>query len=883
MPRLHRGILWTIRWELAEWFPRLEVPLPVAHGFRGVKSGPAGFSEAAAAAKASDGENKNWTYDWHHLPRWFHISMWATIVFCVVAALHDIVSDFVAGHPVWACQQAFILLGTGIVTLAAHFFEETEISQWRIARNCAEPEEVATRTRKFWALILVCSVFGSTALGLLFAEEMAFFMPVVHKGAPFTVYNGLYPFSVSNSEAVLRHAWFYTSLWGYSYRLTHMANLWFMSRNGDMPPRVVAILLFWDVLILGPVTMSLRFVPPPHLRSSIAYGAGGLFLLGDFIRIYIRGVRTYGIPLLIETASPGGEKPDGRGMELEQTAPNSTATIWKQQAAADQKRLEMLQYAAIYCSLCMPPSIEPTEEWQDTTPSIEPDDKPKGHNRGLGILACGSLPFLLYYPLFHCIVPLLSALASPGFEFPASKGIFVPGASNTIRMWYGPDSDIDRAALLEDAGAKSQMVLLFRLIDFPVLPLIIFQMSSIGATVFFSTYCFKIIDKACIERWRSYGRVTMWPLVCMYMQVNCWVGPIIFVLEGCFFQMSTSLGLDNNFGVVIVAFFLGNELNGFLSELICELCDHMTDPTSFDAELLELPLAIAGTWFNVQLVMSLSYTDWELWVLLSMIKGWQVGVDGIAWSEMRYCRKHPEKYSLVFFRNFPFEASRYNAIVSTIAEIAIIFFVAGPIIPIWLQGRASGVGARGEPVGWRVCSDRPFSEATHEVLMLFLVLLFFVVPNAFQFWISRRLCRRFHTEMLTRFPELNAAKTSADVVTAENEEYSYQQSERHVSLQLSQRPFSLGLGFDVAAEETEAKDDAPSGGAPDGVCRSALEIMNGLTGGHQNSAPKFLFMLLGTVLYISFYVREQLSPGSGCDNMPDSTNALTALSAGKWG
>ena len=113
-------------------------------------------------------------------------------------------------------------------------------------------------------------------------------------------------------------------------------------------------------------------------------------ILADCFRLFIRCVRTYGMPLPIETAPPGGEKPDGQAEEVEQTTPDSAATEGEEQAAADQNNLAWAE-----------PQAE-AEEDQDSPPCTGPDDKPKARSRGPGILV---LTFVLqrskYLSDFH--------------------------------------------------------------------------------------------------------------------------------------------------------------------------------------------------------------------------------------------------------------------------------------------------------------------------------------------------------------------------------------------------------------------------------------------------------------------------------------------------
>jgi hypothetical protein len=137
------------------------------------------------------------------------------------------------------------------------------------------------------------------------------------------------------------------------------------------------------------------------------------------------------------------------------------------------------------------------------------------------------------------------------------------------------------------------------------------------------------------------------------------------------------------------------------------------------------------------------------------------------WKDIKQAQRHPEEYPSLFFRNFPWEATRYCCVVMQVSDVMITAFLMAPLITI---RRYSGVGWQGGPAGWIVCNDDP---AVDEIASRLIVMLgVSSAANVAQFVLvgrahertSRKMAKHEHeTEHVLPWPD-SKLRSSSDIL-----------------------------------------------------------------------------------------------------------------------
>ncbi|CAK0857983.1 unnamed protein product [Prorocentrum cordatum] len=302
MPGSRQGLLGWCRTEFADVFPQLASPVILRRGILATKDGRA--SQVTGHA-ITDDDGITMTYDWRHLPRWYHRLFWATVLVSTCAALWGVAIDFSAGAIGHGLVNMALLLCVLCMGVGLHFWEEREFQRWRSRRSDRAAEEIAANTPapgcyslcRLWLVVFSVVAIASSLIGLLLAEVCVFTTATSHHQAPSNLMKGTFPSPVVYSTQTVIATLICTSTLGLVYYSCHWGPYIWMAKQGDMPPRVWWVTVLYDWIFCGCVWGKLTFEASPHLRDTMSYGMFTITIINSHFRIQTRALRTWGMPL----------------------------------------------------------------------------------------------------------------------------------------------------------------------------------------------------------------------------------------------------------------------------------------------------------------------------------------------------------------------------------------------------------------------------------------------------------------------------------------------------------------------------------------------------------------------------------------------------------
>jgi len=195
-----------------------------------------------------------------------------------------------------------------------------------------------------------------------------------------------------------------------------------------------------------------------------------------------------------------------------------------------------------------------------------------------------------------------------------------------------------------------------------------------------------------------------------------------------------------------IIFIVSNEINGAMANLASAMTEFASDPSTFEPELSQVFLIVTAVVLNFQALLPYTIDTPEFWLTLALVKLFPIAVDTIPWKDIRSAMRQPGTYPSLFFRNFPWEGTRYCCVVMQASEVMCAAFLMAPLVTI---RRYSGVGWQGNPFGWIRCNDEPVDE----LLARFTVILVLSsAANAAHFALVGHASERMSREMAKHEP-----------------------------------------------------------------------------------------------------------------------------------
>jgi hypothetical protein len=579
-----------------------------------------------------------------------------------------IVVDFVGGAPMYGSLAA-LLLGTQLgVGLKLHRWEEKEFNHWRRHRNSYSParsatvvplkagrgeskisrtlsqraelaacEEAKSNEEEFrkprprprvaagfcqtptWFVVVAGIVLSSAAVAILWAFLIIFITPMATKDALSVAL--VFPTSTSYSSTAMRTSAVDGMVFGVLAHAIHMGSLFFVSHNGDLPPRIGRVILFFDVFFCGCVWGFMTFGGRPHGMETMAYGQGAIMLVNMHFRAEIRAVRMWGVPTDIRDS----------GLVV-----------------AKDFRLDRTLVLAL-------------------------------------------IPPALYYFVTYCLNPTVAALLAGGFSFPEDPrlGTNAMRALPIMLSFRSPNSSVWseyreglKAALSDAPGA-------LRVWYSDVLTLPNICIIMIGPAFSCLATAWLLIQDANKSHPTDHAL-----LVQPFVQVMYWTG--IFVVLGE--QLLTGLCIDSPLLSSFLTLAVGLPYQSFIAAIIGGISEHMTDITTFEPELIQLPLGVTRSWLLAVCVIPLELGSPDFWLFMAVSKGLSVVLGSVPWAEMRSVKRNQERRAELFYQNFPFESVRARCISNQLTELCVAVFIAAPAAPMYYL-----LGTEPDKGGWIFC------------------------------------------------------------------------------------------------------------------------------------------------------------------------------------
>ena len=411
----------------------------------------------------------------------------------------------------------------------------------------------------------------------------------------------------------------------------------------------------------------------------------------------------------------------------------------------------------------------------------------------------GTLPYL-YYIMFHSVPMVALKLAAGSYEFPRDDPHnFVPNPSMAILRWMDPDPS-PNVTRTELTGIG-----MFEVLDFPIVPI-----WSCWILWAFSPILMAYLAARGVQAktaWPSKRRV--WPVQTIFSSLSAWVAPCALSLESLLRGVFLSAGVSKVF-VTWIVFILGTEFNGLMAALMSALTEFGTDPRTFEPELPQVTLMVIAVVLSYKSLLPYTIDTFEFWLTLTLVKLGPIAVDTLPWRELRKVWRQPGAYPWLFYRNFPWEETRFCIVVTQVCDVMFTLILVVPLITI---RQHSGVGVLGEPIGWIICNDEPVGEL---LARLAIILVASSAANAAHFFLVARACE-------------------------------------HVSGRMAKH------------------EHGPSSGAllpwPDGKLRTSSDILRGL-------GWRLVPCIAGAVLFNCYvFMRPSLAP-ERCDNYPNQTSGF---------
>ena len=366
----------------------------------------------------------------------------------------------------------------------------------------------------------------------------------------------------------------------------------------------------------------------------------------------------------------------------------------------------------------------PTEEWHSDYPGR--------------LLMLSSLSYL-YFVSFHGWPSIALKGVAGSYAFPTGDvKNFPPNPNMATLRWMDPDpfANVTRANLTG--------ISLFNVLDFPVAPIWIFWLSFLVIPILLAFFAIRAVDAK--TAWPSQRRV--WLVQTLLTSLSCWVAPCVLVFD----QLLRGVLIAAGFPPVIatwITFIISTEANGFIAAMTSGLTVYGSDPSTFEPELAQVSLMVIAALLNYTSLLPYTLDTPSFWLTLALVKLLPIVVDTVPWRDVRRVRRNASLYPLIFFRNFPWEGSRFCIVVVQVAELVCTGFLVAPFLTV---RRFAGVGVHGEPVGWIRCNDESIGEV---VGRLGVVLVLSSAANAAHFYLVGLACNRLSQEMAKRDVEVS--------------------------------------------------------------------------------------------------------------------------------
>jgi len=347
------------------------------------------------------------------------------------------------------------------------------------------------------------------------------------------------------------------------------------------------------------------------------------------------------------------------------------------------------------------------------------------------LLKFATLPYA-YYVFYHALPMVALKAAAGSYEFPNDDlHHFVPNPGMAILRWMDPEPspNVTRAELTG--------IGMFEVLDFPIVPIWSFWYIWIFSPVPMAYFTVRAVDAK--TAWPSQQHV--WPVQTIATCLSCWTAPCALAIEQLLGGVLSSAGIAP---VVVtwIVFIISTEANGVIAGLLSALTEIGSDPSTFEPELPQVVLILVGVLLNYMSLLPYTIDTSDFWLTLALVKLLPIAMDTVPWGDVRKARREPDTYPSLFFRNFPWEGTRFCIVVTQVCEILFFVFLLAPLVTI---RRYSGIGVDGEPSGWIVCNDEPIGEL---VARLAIILVVSSTTNAAQFLLVGRACKRVSGNMV---------------------------------------------------------------------------------------------------------------------------------------
>ena len=744
MSGARRGVLGILHFELADALPGwLSAPVNGGRGLRVRKRG----GLAAREARNKVCEHTGRIYSWSAFPLWYKRLLYACIVIGVVGGIWGVTVEFIAGAYWYGCVDALLLSAQLGIGLKLHVWERQEFKRWRLvsAKKSAKTgtdNNNKTGTDKNLRVLHnnssnkdVAAQWAKESVQIeMGASQSQISNDRKHGGAAASTPQGKGKSSMKHSSAeenlpaeALRtpssskpSSWCCRNLWLVLLIATVLA----VAAGAIL---MALVMVFLKPLAAEGASSSLVVWPQIVSHNTTAIFASAVDGMTLSVLLYAMHVG------VVYWAAKQGDLPPRIGwvMVCYDILFNGCVLGWMVWGGRPHG-METMAYgqgAILIINAHFRGEIRALRMWgmsADDNSDLVAQDFRLHKTLALSMMPC------LYLVLLYIVPVVVPALLAGSFSHPenshlgtssfARYGAILFSFRSNSSMWSEHQDGL-KAALADAPGA-------LRAWYSNVLPLPGLVFGMIGAA-FSSLGTQFFLIKAADKSPRADHPIFMQP----YTQVMYWTGIFVVVAEqllagACLGPLGTSL--------LLLVF--GTAYQNFIAGIIGDSTAHMTDVTTFEPELLQLPLAVTAAWLQFVCMLPLELGSWDFWLFLTLGKlGFSLALDTVPWAEMRSVKRKPERRPDIFYMNFPFEGVRATCVANQLAELSVAVFALAPLVPIYLLGEESDIG-------WMLCPSQTFP--TDMGMLVLKIVVFFIITtcsNALQFWLCGLSFRHFTT------------------------------------------------------------------------------------------------------------------------------------------